>query len=535
MVLRRYTPPTCTLEITAKASPLSRWAGKPVLKSLRFELRLDDPRLSEERHVTLKGNRDQLEALHKVVSTYIQDFLNRSPTLDIKAKPTNKISIPDRDLEQKTADTLLLDETRNPFSITSRSGETQTTEVVNNAFPVNNYPRLEAGGLLAHNLFLGQLADETSGLMLELSTLQLFDLATALDEYATEVLALPTLKESKESKTSQPWLKSVAIVILTMGLTTGAIKLFDRSGMNEKTTANLGSPSSTAGANSIFPTPLPSVPPPPPSAKPSAKQTPIIPTPSSTPSLPPVIVSPTPVVPATPKTVQPPPLLFPQPPTPQPESTPERVVTIAGDLGSRNQPEPPPEPIARAPKRERIEPIAPIAPMPPIAPIGRNPIPVPAPAAPPQNSELPTLPNPSNLDPLTSAVPGITELPPLADAPIPSPVQPQEDTQAAESNSKRTLFDTIPQVTEARTYFEQNWTPPKDLKETLEYSLQLDASGAIQQIVPRGKAAGDYIDRTKMPLVGEPFVSAVADGKRARIRLVLRPSGKVQTFLESLN
>jgi len=532
MVLRRYTPPTCTLEITAKASPLSRWAGKPVLKSLRFELRLDDPRLSEERHITLKGNRDQLEALHTVVSTYIQDFLNRSSTLDIKAKPTNKVPIPDTDLEIKTADTLLLDEARNPFSITSRSGKTQTPEVVNNAFPVNNYPRLEAGGLLAHNLFLGQLADETSGLMLELSTLQLFDLATALDEYATEVLALPTFKESKESKTSQPWLKSVAIVILTMGLTTGAIKLFDRSGMNEQTTAKVGSASSTAGANSIFPTPLLSPPPPPPSATPSAKQIPIIPTPSSTPSLPPVIVSPTPVVPATPKTVQPPPLLFPQPPTPQPESPPERVVTIAGDLGSRNQPEPQPEPIARAPERERIEPIAP---MPPIAPIGRNPIPVPAPTAPPQNSELPTLPNPSNLDPLTSAVPGITELPPLADAPIPSPVQPQEDTQAAESNSKRTLFDTIPQVTEARTYFEQNWTPPKDLNETLEYSLQLDASGAIQQIVPRGKAAGDYIDRTKMPLVGEPFVSAVSDGKSPRIRLVLRPNGKVQTFLESLN
>ena len=70
------------------------------------------------------------------------------------------------------------------------------------------------------------------------------------------------------------------------------------------------------------------------------------------------------------------------------------------------------------------------------------------------------------------------------------------------------------------------------MEQTLEYSVQIDENGSIQSIVPMGKAAADYIDRTNMPLAGEPFVSAVSNGKNPKIRVVLRPNGRVQTFLE---
>ena len=42
---------------------------------------------------------------------------------------------------------------------------------------------IESSSYLTHNLFLGSLANQTSGPVIELSLLQLFDLATALDEY----------------------------------------------------------------------------------------------------------------------------------------------------------------------------------------------------------------------------------------------------------------------------------------------------------------------------------------------------------------
>jgi len=73
------------------------------------------------------------------------------------------------------------------------------------------------------------------------------------------------------------------------------------------------------------------------------------------------------------------------------------------------------------------------------------------------------------------------------------------------------------------------------MEQTLEYSVQIDENGSIQSIMPMGKAAADYIDRTNMPLVGEPFVSAVSYGKNPKIRVVLRPNGRVQTFLEESN
>src|SRR6478672_1108304 len=80
-VLRRYTPPTCTLEIVAQDSPLSRWAGRPLLRKLRFQLSFDDPRLPDAEQVSLRGDRFQLSELCEAVSAYVQDFLNQSPAL----------------------------------------------------------------------------------------------------------------------------------------------------------------------------------------------------------------------------------------------------------------------------------------------------------------------------------------------------------------------------------------------------------------------------------------------------------------------
>ncbi|MEK0180166.1 hypothetical protein WME41_12765, partial [Microcoleus anatoxicus PTRS3] len=149
-------------------------------------------------------------------------------------------------------------------------------------------------------------------------------------------------------------------------------------------------------------------------------------------------------------------------------------------------------------------------------------------------SRLPIEPQESIPRPIGPIVPpSSTELPPLEDA------QPKTESDnnkvASGSKANRTLFDTIPQVSEAKTYFEERWKPPEGMQETLEYSLQIDETGSIQNIMPMGKAAGDYIDRTNMPLVGEPFVSAVSNGTPPRIRVVLRPNGRVQTFLEQSN
>jgi hypothetical protein len=93
-------------------------------------------------------------------------------------------------------------------------------------------------------------------------------------------------------------------------------------------------------------------------------------------------------------------------------------------------------------------------------------------------------------------------------------------------------FAPTPQINEVREYFQQRWKPPSGLTEPLEYSLVLDVDGSVQRIEPLGKAARNYVDRSGMPLIGEPFVSANPQGETPRVRVILGADGKVQSFLE---
>jgi hypothetical protein len=106
------------------------------------------------------------------------------------------------------------------------------------------------------------------------------------------------------------------------------------------------------------------------------------------------------------------------------------------------------------------------------------------------------------------------------------------DSATAKDSATATAFDTIPQVAEVRTYFQQRWKPPEGLSQTLEYRLVLDTNGSVQSVTPLKQVSGEFIDRTGIPLVGESFVSPLQTGQSAKIRLVLSPDGKVQTFLE---
>ncbi|WP_321162512.1 hypothetical protein [Nostoc sp. KVJ3] len=92
-----------------------------------------------------------------------------------------------------------------------------------------------------------------------------------------------------------------------------------------------------------------------------------------------------------------------------------------------------------------------------------------------------------------------------------------------------TLFDT-PQVAEAREYLSKRWQPPAGLAQTLEYSLLVSVDGTVERILPLNKAAREFVDNAGMPQLGKPFVSANTRGQNVRIRVVLSPDGKVQTF-----
>lgn len=447
-ILRRYTPPTCTLEITAKNSPLSQWAGQPVLKHLRFQLSLDDPKLLKEQWLTLHGDRAQLEALQEAVSTYVQHFLERSHDLE-----------PFRHHSQETVASSAEAIAVLPITAPNR---TSTATSKSNAIS------LQPDGLLTHTLALGSLATPDTTVV-SLSTLQLFDLANALDDYASEMVALPELQRSRPLvPSSLQWRQLAATGLIVIGLSAAVAKIIDSSRQPVSSIANQGASSTDQIA--MQPPPIASgqtLPPPPP------------------------VGSTVPVSPGLPTF----PLASPSPSSLSP-GTPVGAASLKPNVNTR---------------RSQSQEAGQIA----IVPSGSSTA---------RSQSAPLMPKPLVLNR------EFAKAPPRQSTSA-STARSSNDS-SAQSNQTSTAFDTIPQIAEARQYFQQRWKPPQGLTQTLEYTLLVSADGSIQRPMPLGQAAGDYLDRTGMPLVGEPFVSAISGGRNAKIRLVLSPDGSVKTFLE---
>ncbi|OKH18565.1 DUF4335 domain-containing protein [[Limnothrix rosea] IAM M-220] len=193
-LIRRYTPPTCSLEVVAKASALSQWTGNPVIKELKFELSLDDPRLVTENKILLTGDRQQLEDLVEVVTDYVQNFLQQTnPVFDFA--PTQNIY----------------------------TYQTQGSTPANVATIAR--PQLETKGLLSHRLHLGRLANDVSGQTIQLSATQLYDLANALESYSAEMVALPTLTANQNRKNVMRWGAIAASFLVVVGLSKTAFDM----------------------------------------------------------------------------------------------------------------------------------------------------------------------------------------------------------------------------------------------------------------------------------------------------------------------
>ncbi|MCL6433598.1 MAG: DUF4335 domain-containing protein [Leptolyngbyaceae cyanobacterium HOT.MB2.61] len=460
-VLRRYTPPTCTLEIIGSHSPLSRWMAQPVLKNLRFQLSLDDPKVPKDQWVTLRGDRAQLEALCEAVSTYVQHFLEQS------YKPADELVLASQVSAIAPARTI-----KEEF-FTPQATQPNAAGIV-----------LQPKGLLTHELVLGSLATEETGPVVRLSALQLFDLANALDEYTAEMVTLPNLQPARSGwlKSSPGWVQIAAVCLVVVGLSTSVVKLLDRSLRPNPTTLSQGASSRDQQVASQLPSattenvPPPAVssqklPPPPPSGS----------TIPATPSMPRVSV---------PSTL----------PTSPGAGSGETAKGAAGPTtASRDRPP------VQSPNSIALNEAGP----------GNQ-----------SNLPAPVFKKPEPAD-------GQAARRTISSAAIESAGQATLRVKTPQS-ADSTAFDTIPQVAEARRYFQQRWTPPEGLNQTIEYTLVVNPDGSIQQILPLGQTAGDYIDRTNIPLVGEPFVSSIKGGRTARIRLVLSPDGKVRTFLEQL-
>ncbi|KAB8335386.1 DUF4335 domain-containing protein [Scytonema tolypothrichoides VB-61278] len=611
-VIRRYTPPTCTLEVLAQSSALSQWMGKSVLKQLQFELRFDDPRLPEEKRIAIRGDSDQLETLCAVVTGYVQEFLEMSPESfwanfsGTNFPATEDVSVVSDETEQTNV--------YNPASqkIPTRNSFTHSPHADIKIKPSDH---------LTHNLFLGSLANPASGPVIQLSLLQLFDLATALDEYSADVVALPNLTPSSTRSGGIPaWAPVAAVLVIGVGLAPFTWQYANRVRQQqtakkpistEQKIALEASPSQGLSTSTAVPTlapssSLPSPPLPPfgstlavPNASPSIAQTlPSVPvTPQTTakstfPSIPqtspsignvakaplPPLGNPlsisgttkTPTFSTSPQNTAPKQQIALQPklqpnftaltPKSEPNSTSVQKNSAPNNLSSTNNTSSTSTgaSLLRGTSSKDASRTRSVSERDTAVTPGGNP-PMPYGQASPPTALAPQGTAPSNgLAPQDSAASSLATSPQSSTSTSREPVYSQPgsrpsgtdalisrlreararranlSTEVATNSTVRsgTLFDT-PQVSEARDILKKRWQPPSGLRQSIEYSLSVGVDGTIEQILPMGKAARDYVDRTGMPLIGEPFVSPNKNGQSVKIRAIFSPDGKVQTFPET--
>jgi hypothetical protein len=441
-----------------------------MLKQVRFQLCLDDPKLNKEDWVTVQGDRHQLEALHEAVSAYVQSLLETSLT---RLQPSSQPEASSAKLAKvPSAPTLtLMPSLPNPAGIF-----------------------LHPKGFLNHELNLGSLADSDSTQTVTLTTLQLFDLANALDNYAAEVTVLPDLARSQWIKATPTWIQVAAAALLTVGLTTSLAKVLDQPQPATLTTASTTkqNPTSTdqRAATQLPPSALQRTQPP-------VTSTQKLPPPPPLGSFLPDLPGSPPIKTSTPS------------PQPSPATTPAAGLPSpqAGEKPAANQPQQDVAALGRA-SESSSSPVDRIALSPAKAPakVGAS--------RPEPQAEAGSAPAPSSLAARNSA----------------EAFRSPELTPPASSGS--TVYQPAPQVAEARDYFKQRWQPPQGLEQTLEYSLAIAPNGSLESIQPLGEVASQYVGRTGVPALGEPIVSVLNSDRTLKVRLVLSPDGTVQTFQE---
>ncbi len=542
-VIRRYTPPTCTLEVLAQSSPLSRWMGKSVLKEVKFNLRFDDPPQPEEGQVAIQGDRDQLEALSMAVSGYVQEILQQSPdnfwASRTQAHSTNTTSEPGlvEDVSSLEPD---ISNLRNQF-----------------AYRANIY--LQPSSNLTHELFLGSLANQSSGTSIQLGLLQLFDLATALDEYMADVVALPTeIQQPRRNRFAIPaWAPVAAVLVLGLGLMPFTYQYANRLREQNKTGDTVATANKEIGNNPVSTpllTPLPT---------PQSSLTPL-PNPSSLPTLGTGLNIPGGSLP-TPRAFPLPTLATTQKPgttLPSASTNPSSLSNIPlpplgsdsfgnstatkPQLGKQNLSISPNSPSTKTSSEFGLKPN-----------LGGN-LSASTPKIPSTtlpSASLPSLKNPSTPKapqisakqatpiPKTGSVPEdlLTNLPKSNDD-LATQLRNRNPASTANNGNKlrtttaaansQTSFNTN-QVGEIRNYLSKRWNPPRGISQPLEYSLTVGVDGALEQILPLGKSARDNVDKAGIPKIGQPFVSSSRNGQNVRVRAVFNPNGKVQVFPET--
>lgn len=575
VVFRRYTPPTCTLELRGARSPLSVWSDRPIVKQVQFILSIDGPQRPEEKRITLKGGRTQLDHLHGVIDDYVQQ------TLGLSAQQFQAILLQpsaSKPMSSPLSNTSIasLDSVGQALATPGRIHDIGWARTSAHALSIT--PK----GRLKHELHLGTLAPHPSISSVVLNTTELFDLTHALDSYHGEVDSIPELNPVQRQGV-HPWMKGAAVAVLAIGVTASVVNVLQLSTPNasfetameesadslddglagrldnsaEQQLAQPSNPNATTIELDDIPAANGALPPEEKDKPSEALSTEAEPSELDQPTVDPASQS------------------------PQAEKSTDNeseLGAIARVPANRNQS------LADADRQDSAQTTTPLpsqpsrprsasAPNPTVAP---SPLPAEIAAAgtrptsppvdadqtetsvgasanrgdletrggiailpPTELSSIPPIPTiESGLDPLTDSASLNSQIgsnsrlsPPNAS----SDIQPPGQTTAAAKEPQAHSNSAETQRTEVQSYFEAGWQPPEALNQALQYRLEFNSDGSLQQAIPLGESARSYRSNVNLPATGDPFVSPFGGNDTPPMRLVLGANGQVRVFIESLD
>ena len=435
-ILRQYTAPTCKLEISANPSALSHWARKLALKNQRFLLKFEDPRVSEDQWSTLRGDRLKLEALTEAVAAYVQNFLSQSQNLN-RSEDSNDLT-----------------------GIILPESSSQTIF-------------LQPKGLLSHTLHLGPIVSDLSENAILLSSTQLADLASVLDEHSSETLALPSLNANTAwVRSPVAWGKIAALSLLSVGVTATVLRQFDPKPAPSLIASQASDQRLTPPS---IPQPTPTNPLVQPNTLPGVQLPPI----AANPNSPPTTNNPI----AVEKNLS----------TSSPPSTPDGKSTNKPDLKVVTPPESTENSVGRS--QEKATATAKKA---------------------PSNRSLGGLPQPAPPNPNSAPI-----------APIPGFRPSADQSSKADNDPQPPTVDLTVQIEAIQSNVPTKWTPPEKLPGEITYLMEVSAAGTVISVTPEGQALPAA--QTVLPENGKTIAPALLskNSESYRVRIFFYPNGEV--------
>ena len=505
---RRYTPPTCTLEIYHPQPFWGRWQNRSFPPLFSFQLHFDDPRITQEDKISIIGDRDLLETLRIKVEEYISRYLQQNQ------------------IEQD--------------NLTSDLSPPPEKEVV----------YLTRQSDYNHLLYYQSFEPHQETIEITLNNTQLLDLTNALTSYYWDA----TAKVVKPPKKKNNFAKAIALTALVA--TFGSFWWWSNQ---QNTIGDLADGDSQVDEDKFENNVTPVVPPTPLDPK-SIPQTIV-------PKVPEKLLQQEKLLPPIPTLTQPPAQLV-LPSTP-PAFTPENETAIttiiptpttdssnqsdssinvsrqnspdgnqnqlnidtglvtALNLGSENSQTNPTNQNTQTNQINQINTNN------PVENNNLNPTSVPTLTAGNNNSPSSQQTNiNTNPDQKVLALNNFQD--PFGDR---TPVEKPSVTLKEKINSdnsdliaKRIYQDASSEV---KSYFNQRWTPAEQLTQSIEYRLQISPNGTLVKVTPVGQIAEIYLDKTAMPVLGETIVANADLSSPVTVRLILTPNGDVKAFPEN--